>query len=341
MHRKLRLSILVSALLISVVAKAGALEDGLLAGASARLDDKGVELAIKRGAKVDQKLPHPDAPSVIRTPVQFALTALISKSDAESVTKADRILRTLFKAGAKLTGDRDEMFSAVQGGHAKILSLLLDNGANPHARINGYTPAELAIKYGQIKLLPAIYARGVPKVDEQTTAQIQLVEAAAKQNRLHMRLAVAAGAVINDPDPAGRLAIVEVFSMPLLEPDGYAAVRYLLESEVDPKPAELSENRSTALHNLIKRNSFRDEDHFTTATIAEMLLQKGAVVSAEDSLGRTPLHYAAQYGNVAAMKVLLIRGAKVMARDAFRKTPLDMAESGEAINILKESGARE
>ena len=341
MRIETRLVALGCMLLVSIVATATPLEDRLLASAAARLDVKGVELAIIRGAKVDQKLTHPDAPSVIRTPIQFALSALIANRDAESAAKAERILRALFKAGGKVTGYEGELFSAIQGGYDTILLLLLNNGANPHDRLYGYTAAETAIKYDQSKLLPTLYARGVPKVDESTAAQIQFVQAASVRNILHMRLAVGAGAAVNHPDPAGRLAIVEVFSAPLWDPDNLAAVSYLLEFGADPSQAEYADTKSTALHNLIKRNSFRPEQYSMTAAITEILLQRGAPVSAEDSLGRTPLHYAAQHGNIPVIKLLLSNGAKVMPRDVFRRTPLDMAKSGAAINLLRDAGARE
>ena len=81
---------LVMAASLTTLVRAGALEDGLLAGAAARLDLKGVELALRRGAKAAQGLPHPDAPTVIRTPVQFALSALIGSEETDAPQRADR-----------------------------------------------------------------------------------------------------------------------------------------------------------------------------------------------------------------------------------------------------------
>lgn len=344
--RMLSRTLILSILLIGAsgvsLARAGSFEDSLLAGAAANLDQKGVELAIRRGAKVNQTLPHPDAPNVVRTPVQFALSALIDSEKPDVAPRAERILRALFKAGAKLTGDKDELFSAISGGHERIVMLLLDQGANPHARIYGYTPAELSIKYGQQRLLPVFYARGVPKVDADTTAQIQFVHAASQQQLAEMQAALAEGAEVDAPDPAGYLAIVQIFSTPLLGQDGHDTVKWLLfEAGANVNATEFAADKSTALHNVIRQNSYRRNDHFAAAAIAEMLLRKGAAVSAVDSLGRTPLHYAAKSGNIHAIEVLIRNGAKVMARDSLRKSPLDLAESGDAISMLRAAGARE
>lgn len=334
--------VLAVATFFGMPAVAGTLEDSLLAGAAAKLDPKGVELAIRRGAKPTQLLPHPDAPIVMRTPIQHALLALISNDDPDSALRAERILRTLFKAGANLTGNKDELFPAISGGHIRIVSLLLEQGANPHIRIYGYSPAELAIKYRHQNLLPLFYARGVPKVDELTSAQIEFVHASSNQNLPGMQIAVQHGAKVDDPDPAGSIAITQLLSTPLREPDGYEALKWLLLNEqANPNATEVSDDKSTALHNVIKQNSYNKSDHFTAAAIAEMLISKGADVSSVDNLGRTPLHYAAKSGNVLAMQVLIRNGAKVMARDILRKSPMDMANSGEAIRILRESGARE
>jgi ankyrin repeat protein len=64
-------------------------------------------------------------------------------------------------------------------------------------------------------------------------------------------------------------------------------------------------------------------------------------VSAVDSLGRTPLHIAAENDNVQAGEILIKEGAKVMPRDKMGKTPLDYAESAAMIKLLKQNGATE
>jgi ankyrin repeat protein len=67
-----------------------------------------------------------------------------------------------------------------------------------------------------------------------------------------------------------------------------------------------------------------------------LLLKHGALESAPDPrLKRTPLHLAAQLGNLLGVALLLNAGADLKALDAESKTPLDYAEDGRIINLLK------
>ena len=57
--------------------------------------------------------------------------------------------------------------------------------------------------------------------------------------------------------------------------------------------------------------------------IAEILIQNGAIVDAKDKDAKTPLHYAAQNGEIGLeiAKVLLDHGAKTNAKSIIKKRP--------------------
>lgn len=74
------------------------------------------------------------------------------------------------------------------------------------------------------------------------------------------------------------------------------------------------------------------------------LIADGADIEVTDRTGRTPLHYAAQYGrNADLVKALLAAGADPGARDENRQTPLHRAaafsDNADVLEALLEAGA--
>ncbi|GFY79988.1 ankyrin repeat protein [Trichonephila inaurata madagascariensis] len=59
--------------------------------------------------------------------------------------------------------------------------------------------------------------------------------------------------------------------------------------------------------------------------LAEYLINKGANLDQQDSIGRTLLHKAAEDGNLAAVKFLIDRGARLDVLDKWNDTPLHVA----------------
>lgn len=59
--------------------------------------------------------------------------------------------------------------------------------------------------------------------------------------------------------------------------------------------------------------------------VAERLLKLGADARKRDPSGNTPIHWAAGWGRIAAMRFLLRHGAGINALNRFGKTPLDNA----------------
>jgi ankyrin repeat protein len=89
----------------------------------------------------------------------------------------------------------------------------------------------------------------------------------------------------------------------------------------------------------------RSELHYCgTASGAARLLDAGEDPGLQDKDGFTPLHFAAQEGNVDVAKVLLERGAPVDAVNKFGNTPLftavfDSRGEGNLIALLRSAGA--
>ena len=73
--------------------------------------------------------------------------------------------------------------------------------------------------------------------------------------------------------------------------------------------------------------------------ITRLLTAAGADAKARDGRERTPLHYAAEFGEPGTLRALLLAGADPEAYDEYGKTPLDLARAARrraAFEILKE-----
>ena len=80
-------------------------------------------------------------------------------------------------------------------------------------------------------------------------------------------------------------------------------------------------------------------------TLVKQLLRKRASINAKDMHGKTPMHYAAAYGNTDLVKLLWENGARVDAEDDAGNTPLHCAitfreDEREVINMLCDYGAK-
>lgn len=91
----------------------------------------------------------------------------------------------------------------------------------------------------------------------------------------------------------------------------------LLILGVDPNCQD--QKGATSLHLLARSKWSSDED------VTKSLIAHGATVSSADTLGRTPLHYAASAGNFRGVRALLDLGADANERDKWGTTPLHIA----------------
>jgi 26S proteasome non-ATPase regulatory subunit 10 len=73
--------------------------------------------------------------------------------------------------------------------------------------------------------------------------------------------------------------------------------------------------------------------------IAQMLLERGAVIDARDDDGETSLHMAVEAGRIQVAQLLLKHGADVNARDKSGKTPSQHTTQQDILELLSEYGA--
>ena len=182
----------------------------------------------------------------------------------------------------------------------RVAKLLLDAGGDPNAVSNdGWTPFHSAVFYGSA--VAAFLEAGIDV--GLTSLQLSVLEG----NSRAVDSLLADGVDPSNTDDFGWTALhyaVSIGERPM-------ASRFLAAG-VDPNAR--SENGLAALHLA------------ADPTVVELLAGTGGDVDARNDLGRTPLHQAALFREVAVIEALIDVGADRQLRDSNGERPIDLAE---------------
>ena len=164
----------------------------------------------------------------------------------------------------------------------------------------------------------------IPNTMEQMVKSTCLIKAASSGKMEAVEMLVTNGADVNLADEAGWTPLSTACY------EGHATiVEYLISSGAN-------------IHAITCQNATCLLLAVHSPDILDFLISQGSDVHARDTLGRTALHYAAEWSRLNAVKVLLEHNADVNIQDDIGNTPLhDAVATGnlETVTFLVERGA--
>ena len=275
-----------------------------------------------------------------------------------------QITELLIKSGSRVSYSNSNIFTAVSDGDLSLMELLLKNGESPVREIDGQSLMHWAAHYGHNEAMTILAKFGAPLVSKRQAAQQRIANfnfASRNGSGIPIvRQTLKDGAWINGKDARGMTALGAAVKLGVYE-KGHADLIVFLLSRGANANAEFGVRfrfgnddsivtKSRPLNYFVMSNSatmnkkggraklpayLHAQDYAIMAMKA--LIENGAKIAGRDSIGRTPLHWAAKVDNLEAARMLLELGAVRSHRDKVGSTPLDYAESAEMIALLRKS----
>jgi ankyrin repeat protein len=230
---------------------------------------------------------------------------------------------------------------AIGQDRVKLAELLLENGADANAEINGMTPLHLLLGRGikvegdAVDLVSFLLKHGAEVNSRDKNNQTPLHQAIRwnqfKTAGILLENGADANAETNGMTPLHLLVERGI----KVEGDAVDLVSFLLKHGAEVNSRD--KNNQTPLHQAIRWNQFKT---------AGILLENGADANAETN-GMTPLHLLVERGikvegdAVDLVSFLLKHGAEVNSRDKHNQTPLHLGIGQDRVKLaeLLENGA--
>ena len=189
---------------------------------------------------------------------------------------------------------------AAQYGHAELVKLLLDRGANPDSKcIVGRTPLHRTAEYGHTDLVKLLMDRGADPNEADKSGTTPLHWAAKSGRACLVKLLIERGADPDKKDDTGKTPLFKAVEYNQFERHTEAtdSVRILLDGGADPNVHAWD---PTPLHRAAE---------FGRKDLVKLLLERGADPNETDGVGSTLLHWAAQFGKADLVRLLMKKGA--------------------------------
>lgn len=228
--------------------------------------------------------------------------------DPNTVQKGVQAIKLLFDHGAKTQYcDRAILFSPIADNQSEIVKLLLKNGANATAKIEGMQLIEWAAHYGSEEVYNLLMKHGAKPLTKKKKSLyrfICLAGGAYSGNIPKMNKLLEQGFSINEEDSRGEGALTEAVHFGWYNYERYIMVKYLLEKGIDVnRRYNVDGVEQPALHAAIYGTHFSLE-------------KDASKYKKEETKNRI---IEAQLASKSVLSDLIKAGARVSGRDANRE----------------------
>jgi ankyrin repeat protein len=252
-----------------------------------------------------------DVTSIQRNALLFASAAKDCGALARRLVADGASLQARDRAGAM------PLALAARGGHAALVERFLAEGAAIDSRdLAGATALYVAVESERPSTVAALLNRGAnPNLTGRSEVS-PLAAAAFRGNDRIVELLLSHGANADHLDATGKTPIVYASARGFV-----LVVRRLLDANVDANA-----RYGNDLTALMWAAGHEDGVGAGAAVeVAELLIERGAVIDAADNRGRTALMTGAERGDAAVVTSLIAHGAIRGLRDKAGKTACDLA----------------
>lgn len=240
------------------------------------------------------------------------------------------------------------LFFAIRHNQLEFTKFLIEEGADIERRdASRFTPLLTAAEFGRSDILDFLFKEGA-NVNALTKDRRNALFLAAQGNHeetIHALL------LMGIDQKALNMSSSTAFEVAIWSGAEEAVRAFLEEGDVDVNRSGFYGVSQTPMHAavyghqyLLREMKAKSRDNVAYAflgtqknylTIARLLLKQGAKLDIRDRFGKTPLHYASEYGNVSGVQFLLANGADVRIQNSSGATPLMMAAQYGHTDIIK------
>lgn len=213
---------------------------------------------------------------------------------------------------------------AVEHGHLKIVEFLLDHGACVDSLQFIHSPLHLAIEKQHIAIVQLLLRRNNNNINintkgPTTKAPLHLVVQRKSWNTTMFKTLLYHGANVNVKDDENKTPLHIA-----IESQCWDAVSLLVKHGAD---VNVIDNQGQMPLHIAVKNGY---------VAIPNLIRHGANVNARNKYAKTPLHIAVEQKNMSALNYLLEHGAQVDARTQLGKDPLYIAVEMHNLSIVEQ-----